>query len=76
MDRRWEAGEGTEGPATLKVIFRKLPGGHSSDKGLASWSIGWVSVHPRPGPVSAAASAVRTDRACAAQASLWSSGTW
>lgn len=47
MDRRWEVWEVMEGQATLKVIFRKQPGGRSSDKGLSSWSIGWVSIHPK-----------------------------
>lgn len=57
MDRRWEVWEVMEGLATLKVIFRKQPGGRSSDKGLSSRSIGWGEYPPqRPGPVCADAS--------------------
>lgn len=34
-----------EGPATLSHLQEAAGGGHSSDKGLTSWSRGWVSVH-------------------------------
>lgn len=34
-----------EGPATHSHLQEAAGGGHSSDKGLASWSRGWVSVH-------------------------------
>lgn len=34
-----------EGPVTLSHLQEAAGGGHSSDKGLTSWSRGWVSVH-------------------------------